>query len=359
MERLYYNIDEPSGFASKAALLKAYKKVNENASRKDVDEFLKGSDTYTRHVVQPSKFPRRPYMVIGPGHTLGLDSAHMVNICDENDGIRYILFAMDMFSRFLFVEGLKSLRGVECVRAMKRILDRSIYTYKKVMADNGTEFLNAPMRALYDKHGLILYHSHNRAIKNGMVERVIRTIKAKLFKYLTHAKTLRYIDILQKIVDTYNVTPHRGLVGATPFDVHSMTNPEALFRLKVQMYKKRCPAKKTLSRHLPVDTYTRISSIGVKRFRKGYEPRQTREVFRIKTVNTEHCPITYSLVDLDGNPIEGSFYREELVPTVKPETYDIEVLDTRKRRGVKQHLVKYLDYPASVHTWINAEQLAV
>ena len=59
-----------------------------------------------------------------------------------------------------------------------------------------------------------------------------------------------------------------------------------------------------------VGDQVRISRIKEK-FEKGYEPNFTYEVFKIAKVK-ETNPVTYSLVDYNGEPIEGGFYDKNL-----------------------------------------------
>ena len=52
-------------------------------------------------------------------------------------------------------------------------------------------------------------------------------------------------------------------------------------------------------------------------FEKGYEPNFSYEVFTVKEV-LDTNPITYKLVDYHDDPIEGSFYTQELLKTKVP-----------------------------------------
>ena len=42
--------------------------------------------------------------------------------------------------------------------------------------------------------------------KAAIVERFIRTIKERTWRYFTHKNTRRYVDVLQKIIEAYNHT---------------------------------------------------------------------------------------------------------------------------------------------------------
>lgn len=72
-------------------------------------------------------------------------------------------------------------------------------------------------------------------------------------------------------------------------------------------------------------------------------------------------PPLYELVDLQKTKVRGKFYREELTksPPPKPSDYFFveKILKTRKIKGQKQFLVKFLYYPSKFNKWITEENL--
>jgi len=46
----------------------------------------------------------------------------------------------------------------------------------------------------------------NSDVKCSIVERAQRTVRDKIYKYLSYSNSNRYIDVLQKFVDAYNDT---------------------------------------------------------------------------------------------------------------------------------------------------------
>ena len=64
-----------------------------------------------------------------------------------------------------------------------------------------------------------LYSVFSQETKASIAERFIRTLKGKLYKYMTAHNTLNYMTALPEIVKTYNLSPHRGLKGKTPVEV--------------------------------------------------------------------------------------------------------------------------------------------
>ena len=66
-------------------------------------------------------------------------------------------------------------------------------------------------------------------------------------------------------------------------------------------------------------------------------------------------PITYSIVDLMGEAIEGSFYKKEL-QKAKQEIFRIEHVIKRDNKK-KKALVSWSGYPDKFNSWISSKDL--
>lgn len=75
----------------------------------------------------------------------------------------------------------------------------------------------------------------NQNSKASIAERVIRTIRGRLYRYFQKERTHRYIDVLPDVVENYNSTPHRSLGGLTPKEVNSDNEADVW----AQLYLKR------------------------------------------------------------------------------------------------------------------------
>jgi len=68
----------------------------------------------------------------------------------------------------------------------------------------------------------------------------------------------------------------------------------------------------------------------------------------------------YELEDLNNQPIDGSFYQEELTPefVTKQMQFKIDkILSTRVRRGIKEHKVRWLGYGTEFYSWVKASDI--
>ena len=71
---------------------------------------------------------------------MGVDLADMQLISKYNKGIRCLLCAIDLFSKYTFVVPLKGKKGI--VNTFQNILDNSKRKPSKEWADQGREFYN-------------------------------------------------------------------------------------------------------------------------------------------------------------------------------------------------------------------------
>ena len=68
---------------------------------------------------------------------------------------------------------------------------------------------------------VVMYSTHNEG-KSVVAERFIKTLKSKIFKYITSISKNAYIDKLDDIVDEYNSTYHTT-IKMKPIDVKDNT----------------------------------------------------------------------------------------------------------------------------------------
>ena len=72
----------------------------------------------------------------------GADLADMQLISSFNKGFRFLLFIIDIFSKYAWVVPLKDKKCVSIVNVFQKILDDSTRKPNKIWVDNGSEFYN-------------------------------------------------------------------------------------------------------------------------------------------------------------------------------------------------------------------------
>ena len=88
---------------------------------------------------------------------------------------------------------------------------------EKIVTDQGMEFFNKHFRALLKDEDIKSLNTYNET-KASVVERLIRTLKTRMWRYFTAKKTMRYIDMLPDLVYSYNYTIHCS-IKMKPADV--------------------------------------------------------------------------------------------------------------------------------------------
>ena len=109
-----------------------------------------------------------------------------------NKGFRFLLCAIDIFSKYARVVPLKDKKGVSIVNAFQKILNRSEREPKKIWADKGSEFYNIYFKRWLKDNDIKMYSIHNGG-KSVVAERFIRTLKNKIYKYMTSVYKNVYI----------------------------------------------------------------------------------------------------------------------------------------------------------------------
>ena len=207
---VYYDPKRSGGFGGVDRLYKDVKKEGKiKISRTKIKEWLMKQDAYTLHEPIRRHFKRNRVIVGGIDQQWQMDLADMQSMQKFNDGYRYLLVCIDVFSKYAWVVPLKNKKGPSLVETFKIILT-SGRKPEKIITDQGTEFFNKHFKALLKDEDIELYNTYNET-KASVVERLIRTLKTRIWRYFTAKKTMRYIDMLPDLVYSYNHTIHRSI----------------------------------------------------------------------------------------------------------------------------------------------------
>ena len=131
-------------------------------------------------------------------------------ISKVNKGFRFLFCVIDIFSKYAWVVPLKIKKGISIVNAFQNILDKSERKPNKIWIDKGSEFYNNSFKKWLKYNDIEMYSIHNEG-KSVVAERFIRTLKNKIYKYMTAISKNMYIDKLDDIVNEYNNTYHRTI----------------------------------------------------------------------------------------------------------------------------------------------------
>ncbi len=237
------------------------------------------------------------------------------------------------------------------------------------------------------------YTTQNVETKAAIAERVIRTLKGRIYRFMTAKNTLHYLDDLQQLVLGYNRSKHRSIKMA-PLQVTASNQGTVLENLFPRRRRRRRQDEEDEEEeeageaeeaeeeeeeeeqeedgkegHVddvemvqdPCFKYHKGDKVRVAKargtFSKGYHQSFTMEIFTVDQPIAKDTVPVYRLVDYYGEPVQGDFYEQELQLVTEPEFYAIdEVLQRRQRRkdGV-WYLVQWKGHPAP--SWVREEDI--
>jgi hypothetical protein len=122
LSRVYYDVENPAGFAS---IDKLYKVFKGRYSRTEIKKWLEAQDAFTLHKQRRKQFPRNRFFVTNIDEIWQADINDMRNLKKHNDGYNYILSVIDTFSKFAWAIPLYTKTGKEVTDAFKRIFSES------------------------------------------------------------------------------------------------------------------------------------------------------------------------------------------------------------------------------------------
>ena len=349
LKELYYDPKDPGSYGGVEKLYRSAKAAGiKNISRDKVKKFLTDQQSYSLHKPARRNFTRNPTYAKGIDQQWQADLADMQGLKKENDGYNYLLTVIDIFSKKAWVIPIKNKSAKELFSAFKQLFAES-HPRKptRLQTDAGKEFLNKEVQGFLKGEGVHHFVS-NSDKKAAVVERFNRTIKTRIWTYFTAHQTHRYLEILPKLVDSYNNSYHRS-IGMAPNKVRK----EDETKIWVRLYG---DGSKGVSNEKKKGQMVRVSNVKGQ-FEKGYMPNWSEEHFLLESEKSNPRKV-YKMADRGGEEIKGSWYPEE-VQEISKNKYLIEkVLRKRKtKKGVKEVLVKWKGWPPKFNTWIPESDL--
>ncbi|XP_028397219.1 uncharacterized protein LOC114521028 [Dendronephthya gigantea] len=344
LSSVYYDPKRSGGFGGVDRLYKDVKKEGKfRISRKKIKQWLMEQDTYTLHKPVRRNFKRGRVITGNIDQFWQMDLADLQSLQKFNDGYRYLLVCIDVLSKYAWVIPLKNKQE----EAFKLLSGRKP---EKIMTDQGTEFLNRHFRGLMKEEDIQLYNTYNET-KASIVERLIRTLKTKMWRYFTAKKTMRYIAMLPDLVYSYNHSVHRS-IKMKPADV-SIENEKKVWHTLYDDHN----VGKNVKYKFNIGDQVRISKLK-RKFEKGYLPNFSKEIFTISKQIPRDPPV-YKLKDYDDEELDGTFYDKELQKVVKrDDVYEVEKILKKRGRGDNiQYFVKWLGYPNKFNSWVPASEI--
>ena len=309
---LYQTPGHPAAFSSPGGIFNHFRgKVPLDFIKSALEQV----DSYTLH--REYKRPRfhNPFYSHHRRKDFQADLIVLEELKKANDNVMYLLVIIDVFTRKVWVVPLQRKSATSMKAAIKQWLDsveNDSSPSKRFFSDNGLEFKCQAVQDLLQSRGVHQYFSQN-VTKAAVVERVNRSLQVLIYKYLTDSKQLRYLEMLPRLVKTYNSRQHRTLNKLTPNEADDVKNEQKVRGMHIA----RCAKLLRHSRKakFQVGDKVRIKILAKRpaRASRGYVQQFHPEIFRVERV-VDHLPVKmYELKSAEkGDNIKGGFYANEL-----------------------------------------------
>jgi len=351
----YTTLGHPTAFGSVTKLKAFYPHV----SQKRIERDLSSQDAYTR-----TRQVKRPdFNFTYAGRTRELLEGDLMDVSQlrtRNRNISFFLCIVDAFSRYAFVEPMVRKTAASTRAAFEAILERMPRSEEilKFSSDSGTEFLGTFSELLRNR-GIqkIVARRHS-----SIVERFQGSFKRLLARYMVDSESVRFVDVADRALETYNRRWHRT-IGTSP---HFADQPEHVEAVRYALALGR--ADSIARQHKKKPKFKVGDLVRVQRnkhtWQRTFHPTFSTEFYKVVAVHTSLPEIMYSVKGLSAGAVveRDRKYSTEL-QRVRPEAFKIAKVHWRKKRvneetGAEQVLVDWAGLPPGEYsTYVNRADL--
>ena len=313
LKRKYLKAGDPLYMAGIQRIKNHYKK---KLSIDEIRDFLAKSRTYTIHYEFKNTI-HNPYYIRRLREMIQIDLIEITKISESNNGYKYILVAIDCFSRFVWARLLMSKKADEVLSSLKDILEET-GKVESICSDRGKEFVNSKMKKFLSDKGIKLIHPYTSTHAH-FVERVQATLQSLIYKHITRKNDFKFYDKLQDFVKTYNKRKHR-MTKLSPSEGDKKENSLHIQEMQEDYRRKIKPTEKV---KFEVGDQVRIA-IAKGAFSRGYNQKSKEEIYKVVKVSRKLPRVLYLLTTLNGENVEGKFYQEQLTKVLDQDEFIVE-----------------------------------
>ena len=176
-------------------------------SKKKVEQVLPTKTSYTKFGPPIRRFQRLQVFSKPINETWCMDLAFVDKLASQNNGVKFSLVAVDVFSRFVRVQTMKTKYAEDTLQAFKKMISRK-NTPEKLWIDKGTEY-GGTFKKFCEEKNIEVYSLMNET-KAAFAERAIQSLKHLIYRYIEdHGK--KFIHKLPQFVSTMNCRINRSI----------------------------------------------------------------------------------------------------------------------------------------------------
>lgn len=290
-----------ANYPNEKELFELGKKEGLKLIRKQISDFYKAQP-----VNQLFKRPPTKYLQIRcPTNMVGCTQVDLMQIdkfSRQNSGYKYILCAVDIYSRYAWAYPIKNKDAKSVVDPIKFIV-HEIQTqwpdnWITFTMDRGNEFLGDVKRFLEEENIRIFYNDPNSPTAKthmSIVESFNKTMWTYIRKFTTINNTLKFFDQIPKFIKNYNNRIH-STVKNKPVDIF-------------EGRKRSLQEIDDVVSVIEVNDYVRTLQKSKAFEKKTFTPKWSEQVYQVVSKNGNR----YNLVNVKTNqPLQRGFLEREL-----------------------------------------------
>lgn len=329
---------------------RAYEFYKDDLSKKYIDNEFKKIDTYSKFKEYKRARNFNPIYVRRKRHQFEAD------VIKFNDKLMLkatecanLLVLIDVFTKYVHLFPLKQITAKQTSACLENLFSEEDNRPKNLRTDSGSEFVNRLVKNVLDKYKITHFIARNKN-KCSIVERFNRTIQRLIYQKCNYNNTNNWISILDDVKKIYHNRYHRT-IKMSPLDAEKDENQAKLRGIYAAKYSK-AEMKRKKPKFKVGDT-VRISILRTN-FSRGYHQNFTTEIWTVSEVLDNLPQPRYKVKDANGEILLSVLNENELVAfEKKDDVFTIEkILKVRKRKGLKQYLVRWAGYPESHNSWV-------
>ena len=356
LKSLYSNTKSSVGYSGPQSVLNRIKSDNTytNIGISRVRKYLGGISAYG--INKPRHYTRGKmvrYVNNAPRTEIEADLLHVDRYASSNDSVKFLLTALDVNTRELWVVPLNDKRSSTVLIGLREIFGLIGSGVRSLYVDRGTEFRASNVVAYLASIGVkttyaaLSLHAHR-------LEQAHRSLRQLIRSYQSDNNTDRFIDVLDDLVKIYNNRTHSRLAGFAPSQINEYTTGF------VQDHESKLWHHRSPKSSFKYDIGDKVRLLTVKGVFAKHVPTYTQETFEITHRDLKDGVGIYTVKDCTNETIIGQFYGFELSfvhesPNLKDRIDTI--ISEKTRDGVAYAEITFKGQPRKCSSWVRKSDL--
>ena len=222
-----------------------------------------------------------------PKEKVQMDIVVMDKFGKSNNGNKYILVLIDVFTRKGYAIPMKT-KSINDTTEAFELFCENYFVPVVLNSDNDSSFMGKEFQNVIKKYDILMIENdvgNHRQL--GVIDRFIQILKNDIYKHFKYQNTTNWIDILPKILKSYNETPKNSLNGIKPENAHLKENVKIINGINFQ---KMMEERKTSQPEI--------------KFKVGDKVRKkVKTVIKNRSYNPSYSTEIFTIEKLDGNKV--------------------------------------------------------